>query len=76
MAKKHISGADLSWLILEELSDPQSRTSRISLAVVPDGKAGWRVIVANQSRRFLTAAHEQQLAGIQRRLRLVYELRL
>jgi len=75
MAKKGISSTDLSWRILEEFSDPQSRNSRISLAVVPDDEHGWRVIVANRVRRFLTSIDEQRLADIQRRLRMVYALR-
>jgi hypothetical protein len=73
MAKQRISSVDLSWLISEEL-DSGGR-SRTSLAVVPDEKDGWRIIVANGDRRFLTAADEQRLAEIQRRLRLVYQLR-
>jgi hypothetical protein len=76
MAKKRISSVDLSWLILEELSDPRSGAARMSLAVVPDDKHGWRVVVANRGQRFLTADDEQRLADVQRRLRLVYELRL
>ena len=76
MAKKHISGADLSWRIAEEFSDPRSRNSRISLAVVPDDEHGWRVIVANRVRRFLTSSDERRLADIQRRLRMVYALRV
>jgi len=75
MPKKHVSGADLSWRIAEEFSDPQSRNSRISLAVVPDDEHGWRVIVANRVRRFLTSSDKRRLADIQRRLRMVYALR-
>jgi hypothetical protein len=75
MAKKHISGADLSWRIVEEFSVPRSRNARISLAVVPDDEHGWRVIVGNRVRRFLSAADEQRLADIQRGLRLIYQLR-
>jgi hypothetical protein len=75
MAKKHISAADLSWRIVEQFSDPRSRNSRISLAVVPDDEHGWSVIVANRARRFLTSGDERRLADIQRRLRLVYGLR-
>jgi hypothetical protein len=74
VAKKHISSADLSWLISEELFDSGSRAARMSLAVVPDDEHGWRVIVANRGRRFLTASDEQRLANIQRKLRSVYEL--
>jgi hypothetical protein len=74
MAKKRISSADLSWLISEELFDSGSRAARTSLAVVDDDKHGWRVIVANRGRRFLTRDDERRLADVQRRLRLVYEL--
>ena len=76
MAKKRISSVDLSWLISEELFDSGSRAARMSLAVVPDDKHGWRVIVANRGQRFLTADDKRRLADVQRRLRLVYELRL
>jgi len=74
MAKKRISSVDLSWLISEELFGSGSRAVRMSLAVVEDGKHGWRVIVANRGRRFLTANDERRLADVQRRLRLVYQL--
>ena len=74
MAKKRISSVDLSWLISEELFDPKSRV-RMSLAVVPDDKHGWRIVVANGGQRFLTVDGKRRLAEVQRRLRLVYELR-
>ena len=74
MAKKRISSVDLSWVVLEELSDPRSRATRMSLAVVPDDKHGWRVVVAKGGQRLLTASDQRRLADIQRRLRLVYEL--
>ena len=76
MAKKRISSVDLSWLISEELFNSGSRAARMSLAVVPDDKHAWRVIVANRGQRFLTADDKRRLAEVQRRLRLVYELRL
>ena len=74
MAKKIISSVDLSWLILEGLLDPGSRSARTSLAVVPDDKHGWRVILAKRDQRLLTADKKRRLADVQRRLRLVYEL--
>jgi hypothetical protein len=74
MAKKRISGADLSWLISEELLGPGKRPTRAALAVVPDKEHGWRVIVANRGRRFLTAADERRLCDIQRNLCLIYQL--
>jgi hypothetical protein len=75
MAKKRISSVDLAWLILEELSDPRSRAPRPSLAVIPDNKYGWRVIIANRSQKLLKADDERRLADVQRRLRVKYELR-
>ena len=75
MAKKRISSVDLSWLISEELFDSKSRV-RMSLAVVPDDKHDWRIVVANGGQRFLTVDGKRRLAEVQRRLRLVYELRL
>jgi hypothetical protein len=75
VAKKRISSVDLSWLISEELFDPKSRV-RMSLAVVPDDKHDWRIVVANGGQRFLTVDGKRRLAEVQRRLRLVYELRL
>ena len=74
MARKRISSVDLSWLISEELFDSGSRAARMSLAVVPDDKYGWRVIVANRGQRYLTADDKRRLADVQRRLRLLYEL--
>jgi hypothetical protein len=75
MAKKRISSVDLNWIISEQLFDLGSRRARMSLAVVPDEKESWRVIVDKRGRGFLTALDEQRLAEVQRRLRMVYELR-
>ena len=74
MAKKRISSVDLAWLISEEVFVPKGDRSRVSLAVVPDDKDGWRIIVGNRSRRHVTAADQQRLANIQRRLRLIYRI--
>src|SRR4051812_40910474 len=74
MAKKHISSVDLSWLISEEVFEAKGDRSRPSLAVVPDEKDGWRVIVGNTSRRYWTAADQQRLDDIQRRLRSIYQI--
>ena len=75
MAKKRISSVDLGCLILEELEGRGSRTPRLTLAIVPDDKRGWRAVVAASSRRFLTAENERELIAVQNRLRLKYELR-
>jgi len=76
MAKKCISSVDLEWLILEELmEDRGSRAPHPSLAVVPDDKRAWRAVVAASSQRFMTVENERELAAVQNRLRLKYELR-
>lgn len=75
MAKKRISSVDLSWLIVEEMIDPGRRSARMSLAVVSDDKHGWRVIVGKRDRRSMTADDERRLAGVEKRLRLKYDLR-
>jgi len=46
----------------------------MSLAVVPDDKHGWRVIVATRGQRFLTADDKRRLSAVQQKLRLVYAL--
>jgi hypothetical protein len=74
MAKKRISSADLGWIISDQLFELQSSSRRVSVAVVPDERNGWRVIVGNRDRGHLTAVDEQRLADIQRRLREIYEL--
>lgn len=73
MAKKRISSVDLCWLISEQL-DAGKHQTRTALAVVPDEKNDWRVIISSRGRRYWTAGDEQRLADLQRRLRLVYEL--
>ena len=73
MPKKRISSVDLCWLISEQL-DALKHQTRTSLAVVPDEKDGWRVIISVRGRWYWTAADEQRLADIQRWLRLSYEL--
>ena len=73
MAKKRISSVDLEWLILEELmQDRGSRAARPSIAVVPDDKRGWRVVVAAGSQRFMSVKSERELIAVQDRLRLKY----
>jgi hypothetical protein len=67
MAKKRISSVDLGWLILEQLKNGGSRTPRLTLAVVPDDKRGWRAVVAASSQRFMTVENERELTAVQSR---------
>jgi hypothetical protein len=74
MAKRSISSAELGWLVSEEFLKRGSLRARVTMAVVPDEKHGWRVVVANRVRRFLTATDQQRLAEIEHKLRLVYQI--
>ena len=74
MTKKRISSVDLSWIITERLKEDGSFPTSISLAVVADSREGWRVVVANRSRKYVSAQSDRQLAALQKRLRLLYEL--
>ncbi len=73
MAKKRIFNDELCWLISEELDGGKEQT-RTALAVVPDEKDGWKVVISKGSYKYWTAADEQRLVDIQRRLRMFYEL--
>lgn len=76
MAKKRVSGVDLVWLILEQMDDGSgSRATRMSIAVIPDDKLGWRAVVGRNDRRFVTPEFERRFTAIQNRLRLTYDLR-
>ena len=63
MAKKRISSVALGWLILEELEGRGSRTPRLTLAIVPDDKRGWRAVLAASSQRFMTGERARTYRG-------------
>ena len=70
MRKKRISNAELSWLVQEELGI--NGQSRVTLAVVPDPKRGWRIIVSKRSE--LLPPIKSRLDAIEGKLRKVYAL--
>lgn len=73
MARKQISGTDLSWIILEELR--QDGMSPVGIAIVPGHKRGdWRVVVEARSKPYLRDDQMRQLAEIEKRLQSVYAL--
>lgn len=73
MARKPISGTDLSWIILEELREAGVRPQGI--AVVPGRKeSDWRVVVEARSRTHMQENDMRRLAAIEKRLRSVYAL--
>lgn len=73
MARKPISGTDLSWIILEELR--QDGMSPVGIAIVAGRKRNdWRVVVEARSRPYMQGSSMQRLAAIEKRLQSVYAL--
>lgn len=73
MARKPVSGTDLSWIILEELR--RDRMSPVGIAIVSGRNRGnWRVIVEARSRRYMQGNGMRRLAAIENRLQSVYSL--
>jgi hypothetical protein len=75
MAKK-ISGNELTWLVSEALTEatPARNGHRITLAVIPDDKLGWRAVVAHHSRKHMQRSIFRKLAEIEHQLRREYTL--
>lgn len=73
---KRVSGNELAWLIIAALSEGQepNRFLRISLAVVPDKKLGWRTVIESRNRRYVDRKLAQKLAEVEERLRRDYAL--
>lgn len=73
MARKPISGIDLSWIILEELRG--AGMTPVGIAIVPGrNKADWRVVVEARSRPYMRGDRMRRLAAIEKRLQSVYSL--
>ncbi|MFB6419014.1 hypothetical protein [Bradyrhizobium tunisiense] len=73
MARKPISGTDLSWIILEELR--QDGMSPAGIAIVSGRKrTDWRVVVEARSRHYMQGDGTRRLAAIEKRLQSVYSL--
>lgn len=73
MARKPISGTDLSWIILEELR--QDGMSPVGIAIVSGRtKADWRVVVEARSRSYMQKDGMRRLAAIEKRLHAIYSL--
>ena len=71
MPKKRISNVDLNWLITERLRHRLKRAKPIPIAVVPDKKLGWRVVVGGEQNNALAV---RKLQLIESELRLIYSL--
>lgn len=73
MARKPISGTDLSFIILEELR--RDGMGPVGIAIVSGRKKGdWRVVLEARSRPYMRGDRMRQLAAIEKRLQSVYSL--
>jgi hypothetical protein len=45
VAKKRVSAEELNWLVQQELTADLDPLRRASLAVIPDERQGWRVLL-------------------------------
>jgi hypothetical protein len=74
MPKKRLSSVDLSWMISERMRDGISEQQRVSVAIVPDTKLGWRAILDSRSSKFLGPVAVRKLRSIEDELRSNYVL--
>ena len=73
MHKERLSSVDLSWMIFERMREEVGEP-RVSVAVVPDSKLGWRAILEGRGGRFLSPAAIRKLRSIENELRYSYSL--
>jgi hypothetical protein len=69
MAKKRISSVDLSWMIFERMRDEAVTPRGVSVAVVPDAKFGWRVILDGRGGKYLSRAAMRKLRSVENEIR-------
>jgi hypothetical protein len=75
MARKRIAACDLSWIITETLREKFQFPERIALAVVPDSRRGWRVVLPKETGRDTSAARfKKHIEVIEKKLRGQYAL--
>ena len=76
MVKKHVSAYELSWIVLQELRDNFRFPKNVALAVVPDERRGWRIVLPKSDGRTLsTSSFTKALAVLEKRLRKQYILK-
>lgn len=72
--KERISGADLNWRVIEQIRADGTVPPQVTIAVVPDDKLGWRVIIGKGSRRLVKPERARRIWAIQSELRSKYDL--
>jgi hypothetical protein len=74
MAKKRVSGIDLSWMIFDRMREALGHSRGVSVAVVPDTELGWRAIIQARSASRLSPAAIRKLRSIESEFRSSYSL--
>ena len=74
MPKKRLSSVDLSWMIFERMREEVGEQRGVTVAVVSDGKLGWRAIIEGRSGRHLSPAVIRKLRSIEDEFRSIYSL--
>ena len=74
MAKKRVSSVELTWLIVEQMSEDGNFQKGLSVAVIPDSRLGWRAVIESRARRRMTPRAQRRFEAIQRTLQESYSL--
>jgi hypothetical protein len=75
MARKLIAACDLSWIVIETLRERSQFPLHVALAVVPDSRRGWRVVLPKETGRDTSAARfKKDIEVVEKKLRGQYAL--
>ncbi len=74
MAKKRVSSVELTWMIVEQMKDDGNFQRGMSVAVVPDSRAGWRAVVEARAQRRMTPRAQRRFAALEKELQESYAL--
>ena len=76
MAKKRVTAEELNWIVQEELTADLDPPRRVSLAVVPDDRQGWRILLQKlDGRTVLISKISERVPAVERQLRAKYSLK-
>ena len=75
MIKKRVSADELNWIVQEELMANVTPVQRVPVAVVPDDRQGWRILLPKlDGRTAWISKISERVPAIERRLRARYSL--
>ena len=74
MAKKRVSNVELTWIIVEQMKEDGNFQKGVSVAVIPDGRLGWRAVIETRARRRMTPRAQRRFEAIQKTLQEAYTL--